>query len=155
MRKQGLLLKKTSSKEYFRNTREMLLHTLHHGSISIHVQDFRCECRNLILYDGMSQGLFCASRRHAFTRDLLDTWMFDVCGVGMSFRDSFSSWKRKSCSHSASSIWAQQKPIVKRRMGNVRFNPFLKTVRFYNTSDLHELFSCRTCKVDDGDGVER
>ena len=40
-------------------------------------------------------------------------------------------------------------------MGNVAFHIFLKTLRFSNTSDLHDLFSCRTCKKNTSDGVSR
>ena len=40
-------------------------------------------------------------------------------------------------------------------MGNVAFHTFLKTLRFSNTSDLHDLFSCRTCKRNTSDGMSR
>lgn len=153
--KNWIVVDECMSEEYFCNRREVMLHTLHHGSRSIFVRDFRCECSNLIAYDGMSDGLFCATRHHVFCRDLLDAWMFDVCAVGMSFRDAFASWKRKSCSSSAELIWVHQRPIVKRRMGNLAFNAFLRTVKFSKNSDLHDLFSCRTCKVIDSSGVER
>ena len=100
--KTWVVIDRASGMEHFRNTCEVTLHTMHHGSVIIHVQDFRCECENMIACDGMSDGLFCMTRQHVFKRGLLDAWIFDVCGVGMSFRDAFASWKRKSCSYSAS-----------------------------------------------------
>ena len=105
-----------------------MVHALDHASVNIQVPGFQYECEKLILYDGMSEELFCATRRRAFTRDLLDAWMFDVCEIGISFRDAFSSWKRKSCSHTAISTWIEQPPLVKRPMGNVTFNAFIKTL---------------------------
>lgn len=90
---------------------------------------------------------FCASRYHVFSRDLLDVWMFDVCGVDMSFRDAFSSWKRKTSSPSSSFIWLENPPLVKRRMGNEAFNGFLRTVRFSNENRLVDLFRATTANT--------
>ena len=42
--------------------------------------------------------------------------------------------------------------FVETENGNVGFNAFLKTFRFSNNLDLTELFSCRTCLIDDGNG---
>ena len=64
--------------EHFCNTREVTLYTLHHGSVFIYVQELRCERENMVAYDGMSNGLFCTTREHAFIRDLLDAWMLDI-----------------------------------------------------------------------------
>lgn len=68
------------------------------------------------LYDDMSDGIFCASQHHEFTRERRDSWLFDVCGIGMSFRDAFSSWKRKSRSTSASLNWLDQPQLFKSTM---------------------------------------
>ena len=109
----------------------------------------------MIPYDGMSDGLFSTTSQHIFTRDLLDAWMFDVCGVGMSLKDAFASWKRESSSYSDSSIWLQNPPLLKRRMGNVSFNTLLRTLRFSKASNLFDLFLYRTCKTNTSAGISR
>ena len=86
------------------------------------------------------------------SRELLDSWMFDVCGIGMPFRDAFMSWKREASTTSSEILWVDQPILSKRRIGNVGFNAFLKTLRFSNNLDLTELFSCLTCLIDDGNG---
>lgn len=45
-----------------------------------------------ITYDGISDGLFCISDKNVFTREVLDSWVLDVCGTRGTFRDTFSSW---------------------------------------------------------------
>ncbi len=52
--------------------RPMKLHTLHHGCVRILVADNYCMCTNVLRYDGLTDGLVCTSRYHAFTKDLLD-----------------------------------------------------------------------------------
>lgn len=84
------------SQEFLIEPRIVLLHTLHHGSVEIQVRYFKCEYGNIMLYDQVSDGMYCATQRDVFGSDLLDGWVFDVCGAGMSFRDSSSSLKRKS-----------------------------------------------------------
>lgn len=76
---------------YLVDLRKVTLHTLHHRSIRIGVHDFLRECGNVVPYDSRSDGIFCFSRHHACSIELLDAWMYDVCRVGMSFRDAFSS----------------------------------------------------------------
>ena len=62
------------------------------------------------------------------------------------------SWKRKASTTSSEMLWVDQPISLKRRMGNVVFNAFLKTLRFSNNLDLTELFSCQTCLIDDANG---
>ena len=76
--------------------RPMHLQTLFHGRVRIQVEDKRCKCGEIMPYDGIFDGIVCASRYHYFTPELLDAWMFDVCGSGITFREFFSAWKRKS-----------------------------------------------------------
>ena len=58
----------------------------------------------------------------------------------------------KASTTSSEMLWVDQPILLKRRMGNVGFNAFLKTLRFSNNLDLTELFSCRTCLIGDGNG---
>ncbi len=48
------------------------LHTLHHGMVHVKLQDKVWICWKTIRYDGLSDGFFCSSQHHAFTRNLLD-----------------------------------------------------------------------------------
>ena len=127
------------------STRVVNLHTLSHGCIRIRVQDNICKCGTVARYDGLTDGIFCATIHHAFTRELLDAWIFDVCGLGMSFRESFMSWKRKACSISAQLNTIDKPTCVLRRMGNVAFTSFLRLLRFSDVSILKSIFSCKSC----------
>lgn len=50
-----------------------VLHTLHHGSIDVHVTDWiRSTCEQFNAYDGLSDALFRTTKNHVFTRELLD-----------------------------------------------------------------------------------
>ena len=71
----------------------MKLHMLAHGTLNIIVHDFVCACGNVVAYEGQADGTFCASQPHSFCRELLDPWVFDVCGLGLTFREAFHSWK--------------------------------------------------------------
>lgn len=49
-----------------------------HGNFEIGVIDHVClYCGQYIPYDGLSDALFCISRYHVFTRELLDSWLCD------------------------------------------------------------------------------
>ena len=48
------------------------------------------------LSDGLSDGLFAVTKSHIFTRELLEVWVFDVCRIGMTFREAIMSWKDKA-----------------------------------------------------------
>ena len=85
------------------------------------MQEFSCEYGNIVLHDGMRDGIFCANRHHVFCRELLDAQMYDVCGVGMSFRDSFSSWQ-KVMFFIPKSIWVDKLPLLKQQMDNIALN---------------------------------
>jgi len=132
--------------------RSALLHTLSYGSMKITVQDTLCDCGAIIRYDGLSDGLFCASKHNVFTRELLDVWVFDVCGLGMTFREAFTSWKRKARSVNALEQCIHDGPSISRRMANEAFGLYLKSLRFPSKHDLQDLFSCTQCELKDPNG---
>lgn len=79
------------------------VHTLHHGTITICAIDYACGyCGNLIPYDGLRHGLFRINKKNLCTQELLDMWVWDVCGSGGTFRDAYYSWASKSTAFSAS-----------------------------------------------------
>ena len=83
--------------------REAALHALHHGNITIWVTDFvRGYCNELFPYDRLVDGIVCVKKKDVFSRELLDTWLWDMCGTGGTFRDDYSSWSSKSTANSAS-----------------------------------------------------
>jgi len=133
-----------------RNQRGAILHTLHHGSVDIEVIDLRCtSCRRFVLYDGMSDSLFCSNNKH------MDAWLRDVCGTGGSFRDAFSSWVAKSVSTSAALHIIGKKPNLNRQRANEAFTQILMTLRFPSDSDAADLFSCTKCEGGVRDGERR
>jgi len=150
----SVILRGTEVVERYR--RVTTLHTLHHGSVDIEVIDLRCtSCLRIIPYDGMSDSLFCSNNKHAFTRELLDAWLWDVCGTGGSFRDAFSSWAAKSVSTSTALHIIGKPPDLNRQRANDAFTQFLMTLRFPSDSDAADLFSCSNCEGAAHDGVQR
>ena len=69
-----------------KQSRNVKLHILHHGSITISVNDLRCPKFDRILsYSDANDAVFCVSKQDAFTRELLHAWVYDVRGMGGSF----------------------------------------------------------------------
>ena len=145
---------KTGSRDDCRNLAKSptKLHTLHHGCIRIHVQDNMCVSGNAVRYEGFTDKIFCATRFQAFTRELLEAWVFDFCGLGMTFREAFTSWKRKACSTSGRAHYVDEGVTCKRRMGNDAFTRFVRMLVFPSKEKLLRLFSCKSCSkiVTDG-----
>ena len=81
----------------YATTRRASLHTLHHGSLQIEVQDNQCKCGSIVRYNGLTNGLFAATKSHVFTRELLNVSVFDVCSIELTFREAFMPWKKKAC----------------------------------------------------------
>jgi len=132
------------------------LHTLHHGTLIVEVVDLKCpHCRTYNPFDGYSDGLFCFSKIHIFTRELLDSWVWDICGTGGTFRDTFSSWSSKAMSASATFHRLGREPSISRQNANEAFSEFLLKLRFPREEDLHQLFSCATCEKETLDGQKR
>jgi len=77
-----------------------------------------------------------------FTCELLDAWLWDICGTGGTFREIISSWDSQRLSHSASFHRFGREGIINRQRGNDTFSAYLKTLRFSRDDDLYSLFSC-------------
>ena len=84
-KKEWTVINQENAMNFYCNMRDILLLTLNHGSIRIKVHNLLWECSNIVLYDGLSDGVLCIKRKHAISRELLDAWMFDACGIGMLF----------------------------------------------------------------------
>ena len=118
-------------------TRKMNLNTLHHGSFHILVTDIRCPKHPIyISHDGFGDAIFCLNRTQAFTRELLDPWIMDICDSGGTFRDAFISWASKSATVSAEIIHIVNTPTINRQRCNEAFTSFLMTLRFPKSQDL-------------------
>lgn len=136
--------------------RVVMLHALHHGSLQVRVIDLKCnECHRLIPYDGANDALLSARKEHLFTRELLDAWLWDVCGSGGTLRVAFYSWSSKNCKTSASCHRLGNESKFARQRGNEAFNSFLMTLCFPKDQDVFELFSCATCERTMKDGSKR
>lgn len=134
--------------------RSASVYTLHHGAIDIKVTDFIClNCRRCIPFDGYSDAFFCLTKKHIFTRELLDAWLWDLCGSGGTFRDVFSSWSSQGLAESASIHRIGREMDINRQRGNEAFSAFLKTLRFPKDEDLYSLFSCTKCERDPSSGT--
>ena len=133
--------------------RQVELTTLNNVTACISVRDSRCPIFQTIApYDGRDSGIFCISERNAVTRELLDTWMYDVCCIGNTFRDAFASWKSKATSLTAIENSNGLKTSLKRRQGSKAFALFLSRLKFPKKEELDTLFSCRLCGRQNEDG---
>ena len=66
--------------------RSVNLHTLHHVSVCIGVVDITYgNCQMILRYDGEWEDIFSASKSDVYTRELLDTWAYEVCVKGPPF----------------------------------------------------------------------
>lgn len=63
----------------------------------------------------------------------------------MTFREAFASWKRKVCAVTARPQLFDGGLQCKRRMGNLAFSLYLRTLKFRSELMLHRFFSCDTC----------
>lgn len=71
------------------DTERICLHALDYKSFRINVTDVLCPISsNVVQYDGLDDAIFCVTKHHALTRELLDAWMCDTCGNGGTFRDN-------------------------------------------------------------------
>ena len=106
--------------------RETLLHALHHGTVPIHINDLRCDvCGQINAYDGLDDGTFALDKNLVFTRELIDAWMWDMCGTGGTFRDTFSSWASNQWFTSASYHRVGTELMCNRQRANENFHHFL------------------------------
>ena len=150
---QGCHYDARTSKDTVFQRRIVSLHTLHHGAISFWVTDFNCRyCGKLIPYDGLEDGVFCVNGKQVFTREVLDKWVWDICGSGGTFRDAYSSWSSKATAFSACFQIIGATLYVNRLLCNEVFSLFLKSLKFPRNENLFELFSCSTCETRDSDG---
>ena len=68
-----------------------VLHTLRHGSIPYSVTEFSCsKCGLRIFYDGLCYAIFRLNKIHLFSRELLDMWPWNICGIGGTFLGAYS-----------------------------------------------------------------
>ena len=105
------------------STRPVVLYTLHHDSIPIEVVDVSCSnCDEVIRFNGEWEGLFSSSRNDVYTRELLDSWTYEVCGKGSTFRDTFDLWFERSHSVTATAHRLGSARVVGRRQANYEFS---------------------------------
>ncbi len=83
---------------------------------------------------------FVSTKKHAYTRELLNMWLWDVCGGGNTFRDAYLSWASKSCAASASFNKIGNETVANRQLSNEAFTLYIKTLKFQSDNDLFKLF---------------
>ena len=124
------------------NQRSFILQTLHHRSISIAVRDTVCDlCGNLLPFDEATISLFALNKKHLFTREFLESWVWDICRTRGTLRDVFYSWHSRSSSKSSEINLLGELPSLNRQTANDAFSKFLTVLRFSEKEDLNSLFS--------------
>ena len=99
--------------------RNAIVHTLHHVSIEVGVVDVKCvTCRKWLIYDGQREGIVSASKRELYTRELLDSWNYELAGNRNTFRDSFDNWFERCRSVTAEIHRIGERNLVDRRQAN-------------------------------------
>ncbi len=132
------------------------LHTLHHGPVLITVTDVVCRsCGVIIPHDGESDSLFSSSETSVYTREILDSWVYDIWAKGYNFRDVFDSWYERSHSAYSNTHRIGFEKVIGRRQVNDAFTQFLKTLRFPSSDVLNSIFSCDKCEEQTATGERR
>ena len=104
----------------------ILLRTNWDGTPKMCMVDFMCKlCRSLIHYEGRNDGSFCLNKKHVLTRELVDSWLLDICGTGGTFRDVFFSWESRISSKIAGSHTINAAPTINRKTANEALCKFL------------------------------
>ncbi len=73
----------------------------------------------------------------------------------MTFRESFSSWKRKASAFRNEEVIIYDLLLLQRRMASNAFELYLRLVQFPSSDILQKLFSCGTCQMKTSDGHQR
>ena len=70
--------------------RDVVITTLNNGLSGIFVEYSECHfCNAIVRYNGRNDVIFCLSEGGCVTKELLCTWLYDLCCVGNTFRDAF------------------------------------------------------------------
>lgn len=87
-----------------------------------------------------------------FSRELLDLWVLQVCGIGTPFREAYEIFDAYSVS--ISSIFDRRGLPKKfhRRSSALCFASYLKVLTFHNEDLLDSLFTFNTCERKDEEG---
>ena len=151
----GLMLVGTSKDQNcLMRKRPVMLHTLLLGTVKISVCDMVCpRCKNTVYYDGRDGGIFAATRRVVYSRELLDAWLFAVAVNGATFREAYAN--SRFLSNQASARYFRQGNFVlrcNRRAANGAFSLFLRLIEYPLATKLSKIFSCTSCERKDENG---
>jgi len=134
--------------------RKVDLHTLNMGTLRITVADLICPwCDTIHRYDGEHDGLFSINPSSVYTRELLDLWVYQVCGLSMTFREAFDSFNFIQKLGSSKLARHGNTSKCKRRLSNTAFTAFLGTLEFPEEV-LRHIFACDTCEKKTADTAD-
>jgi len=136
-------------------TKERLveLHTFIDGTVRIQVADLICpSCQGLVPFEGVDSAMFVLNRYTVFSRELLDFWVYQVCGIGLTFREAYEAYRKLVTSTSASLVRSGTPLTCHRKIANTCFTRFLSKLVFTSPSLLAQTFSCSTCEEVSKDG---
>lgn len=81
--------------------RECILHTLLYGSTWMYCYDLRCfRCGHLTIFDGRESAVFQHSKLQIYSCEILDVLVFQICMLGLTFREGYALMKNMSSSTS-------------------------------------------------------
>ncbi len=107
-----------------------VFHALHRGGISFLIRDLICEaCQQVLQYDGKKHVLDIMNRKSLFTRELLDSWIWDSCGRGETFRDCLFAWSSRASSTTSTVQLLAKHTTLNRQTANDTFWKFLMILR--------------------------
>jgi len=136
--------------------RSVIVHSLHDGSFPWKVVDFICpQCGLKVYFDGRRDAMFVLTRNKIYTRELLDSWIAQVCCMGTTFREAYMSWRYYTTSTSARYSRNYQETNINRRTSLDAFNNFLRLLEFKTDGVLNEFFSCKDCEETMRNGKKR
>ena len=128
-------------------TRLVEFQGLRAGKVRVEVKDLICSvCGHVKIFDGRTEGVFFLNSTTVYSRELLDLCMYQVCGLGASFRESHEVLHNIWMSVSLQYGRAELPDKSRRRQSSTCFMEFFSLLHFPSESVLSSLFSCSTCE---------
>ena len=130
----------------FYQARIVMLHTLLDGSSPLRVMDLISNaCTKMVCYEGGGDYLLSHTRTKLYTRELLDSRIAQISGMGVIFREAYMTWKFYSKSRSARKSRGSRTHNITRStatMGSTNSYVCSRLVMDH----LNSLFTCLNCE---------
>ena len=124
------------------------LHTAIHSTVRVTVVDLICrKCGALHIFYGKYDDLFCAAKEHVITREGLSFWVSEICGMGTTFRQAFSSFVYLLSLTTVQLDCKGNESICNRRFCSSSFRKYLSLLQFASEGALSRTFHAQNVNL--------